>query len=343
MSSEIRVGIIGAGANTRSRHIPGLQAIDGVEIAAVANRSIESGEKAAADFNIPQAMAHWKEIIASPDINAVVIGTWPYLHCPIAVAALEAGKHVLCEARMAMNAGEAREMYRVSLEHPELTAQIVPSPFTLGVDAALRRLIAEGYLGQILSISLRGQSTDFIDYDRVVHWREIREFSGNNILSLGIWYEAIMRWVGRSTKLIAMGKTFQPSIGKGSTYIITDIPDHLDVTAEMACGAHMHIQLSNVTGVGGTTDGMLFGSDGTIRFTGGRLYGARRGDSEFSEISIPSEEIGRWRVEEEFVGAIRGTESVTLTDFATGVAYMEFTDAVNQSLQQDCAVTLPSI
>ena len=48
--------------------------------------------------------------MADPDIDAIVIGTWPYLHCPITLAALEAGKHVLTEARMSMNAAEAHRM-----------------------------------------------------------------------------------------------------------------------------------------------------------------------------------------------------------------------------------------
>ena len=55
MSDEtIRIGVIGAGANTTSRHIPGLQAIDGVEIIGVCNRSRESSERVAKEFNIPK-------------------------------------------------------------------------------------------------------------------------------------------------------------------------------------------------------------------------------------------------------------------------------------------------
>ncbi len=340
MKSKIRVGIIGAGANTRVRHIPGLQTIDGVELAAVVNRTRKSGQKVADEFGIPRVYDYWTDLVKSDDIDAVVIGTWPYLHRAATVAALSSGKHVLCEARMAADSKEAREMYRVAQMHPESVAQIVPSPMTLGVDATVRRLIGEGYLGEVVALEIRGNSEAFVDLNRPFHWREERQFSGNNILTLGIWYEAIMRWVGPAKNVVAMGKTFVPFRPAGVT-VATDIPDHLDVVAEMACGAQMHMQLSGVTGVGGTTEAFVFGTEGTLRFASGRLYGATRGEEALSEISIPEHETAGWRVEEEFIGAIRGEELVKLTDLATGVRYMEFVDGVTLSINLGKSVALP--
>src|SRR5215212_11204254 len=120
----IRIGIVGAGANTRDRHIPGFQAIDGVELAAVANRSRASGERVAEQFGIRRVYDHWQEVIEDDDIDAVMIGTWPYLHAPITLAALEAGKHVLTEARMAMDAAEAHRMLEASRKRRDLVCQI---------------------------------------------------------------------------------------------------------------------------------------------------------------------------------------------------------------------------
>src|SRR5262245_60201832 len=104
MSSPLRVGLIGAGANTRGRHIPGLRAIEGVSIDAVCNRRPESTRAVAEEFGIPRTFERWEDVVADPALDAVVIGTWPYLHAPITLAALAAGKHVLTEARMALNA-----------------------------------------------------------------------------------------------------------------------------------------------------------------------------------------------------------------------------------------------
>src|SRR5713226_7106079 len=127
----VRIGLIGAGGNMRARHIPGLRAIPGVEILGVCNRRPSSTAAAAKEFGIPRTFEHWQDLVADPEIDAIVVGTWPYLHCPITLAALEAGKHVLTEARMSLNAAEAHRMLAAAGRYPKLVTQIVPSPYGL--------------------------------------------------------------------------------------------------------------------------------------------------------------------------------------------------------------------
>lgn len=337
----VQVGIIGAGGNTTSRHIPGLQAIDGVEIVGVCNRSQASSRRVAERFGIPKTYPNWQEAIADADTDAIVIGTWPYMHCRATVAALAADKHVMCEARMAMNAREAYAMRDAARQKTALIAQIVPSPMTLRVDNTIKRLIAEGYLGEVLAVDVRAGGT-FLEREAPLTWRQDFALSGMNIMSMGIWYEALMRWVGDATRIMAMGKTFVKMRPDADGILrAVRIPEHIDVVGELACGAQLHIQVSNVAGLAGAPEVFLFGSDGTLRFSGNRLYGGQKGDSELSEIDIPDAEAGAWRVEEEFVNAIRGTEIITHTDFETGVKYMEFTEAVTRSLQSGAAMPLP--
>jgi len=96
--APIRIGIIGAGKNTINRHIPLLQRIPGVTIVAVANRTIKSSQLVCQQFNIPTALDDPYVIINDKNIDAVVIGTWPYMHRPFSIAALQQGKHVMVEA-----------------------------------------------------------------------------------------------------------------------------------------------------------------------------------------------------------------------------------------------------
>ena len=337
----IKVGIIGAGGNTTSRHIPGLQAIEGVEIVGVCNRSQESSQRVADQFGIPKTYDTWQDAIADPDTNAIVIGTWPYMHCRATVAALQADKHVMCEARMAMNAREAHIMRAVSRQKTHLIAQIVPSPMTLRVDNTIKRLIAEGYLGDVLAVEARAGGA-FLDSEASLQWRQDFDLSGLNIMSMGIWYEALIRWIGEATRIMAMGKTFVKMRPDADGVMRSvRIPEHVDVVGDLACGAQLHIQVSNVAGLAGAPEVYVFGSDGTLRFSGNKLYGGQKGDTELTEIDIPESEAGGWRVEEEFVNAIRGEEVITHTDFETGVKYMEFTEAVTRSMQSGTAVTLP--
>ena len=120
MSENIRVGVIGAGGNTTLKHIPLLQKIPGVEIVSVANRSIKSSSEVASQFEIKNYFDNWINVVDDNSLDAIVIGTWPYLHKRLSIEALESGKHVLCEARMCMNAQEAQEMLDVSQMYPNL-------------------------------------------------------------------------------------------------------------------------------------------------------------------------------------------------------------------------------
>ena len=323
MPGTIRIGVVGAGANTRLYHIPNLQKIAGVEVVGVVNRSRESTERAARDFNIPRTYNHWQELIADPEIDAVVIGTWPYLHCPVTLAALAAGKHVLTEARIAMNAAEARQM---------LAAPTV------------KQLLAEGYLGEVQAVDLRVAGT-WLDRDAPMNWRHDRDLSGNNTMFLGIWYECLMRWLGPATAVtartrIAVPYRFDPARGERRAI---EIPDHVEVLADFLGGAIAHMHLSAVAGLMPGPEVWLFGSEGTLRFEqpSGRLFGARRGEQSLSEIPIPPEKRSGWRVEEEFIAAIRGEAPVRLTTFEDGVRYMEFTDAVHISAREGRTVPLP--
>ena len=337
----IKVGVIGAGGNTTSRHIPGLQAIDGVEIVGVCNRSLESSQRVADQFGIPKTYGNWQDAIADADTNAIVIGTWPYMHCRATIAALEAGKHVMCEARMAMNAREAHRMRAVSHQNTHLIAQIVPSPMTLRADNTIKRLIADGYIGDVLAVEARAGGA-FLDSEAPLQWRQDFDLSGLNIMSMGIWYEALIRWVGEATRIMAMGKTFVKMRPDADGVMRSvRIPEHIDVVGDLECGAQLHIQVSNVAGLAGAPEVFVFGSNGTLRFSGNSLYGGQKGDTELTEIDIPDSEAGAWRVEEEFVNAIRGEEVITHTDFETGVKYMEFTEAVTLSMQSGNAITLP--
>jgi predicted dehydrogenase len=340
-NSPLRVGIIGAGGNTRSRHIPGLQAIEGVTIAGVCNRSRESSQRVADEFGIPKIYDLWTDVVADPDIDAVVIGTWPHLHAPATIAALEAGKHVLCEARMAMNAREAHAMWEASRTRPHLTAQLVPAPFTFSVDRTVHRLLGEGFIGEVLAVEVRAGGS-FLDSQAPISWRQDTDLSGYNIMSLGIWYETVLRWIGHSTRVTAMGKTFtkQRRDDNGRLRAVR-IPEHIDVISDLECGAQAHFQVSSVTGHAGGTDIWLYGSKGTVRFFDGKLWGGQRSDKDLHEIEIPDADRGTWRVEEEFINAIRGLEPVTHTKFADGVKYMEWTEAVGRSMAENRTINLP--
>src|SRR5438045_9217395 len=116
---KLRVGIIGAGEIVKRRHLPAFKRRHDVEIAAVSNSTYESAEKFCQE-NVSTAVpiANWPDLVALPDIDVVWIGTPPYMHSAVTVSALEAGKHVVCQARISNGRAEAEEMLAVSRRFP---------------------------------------------------------------------------------------------------------------------------------------------------------------------------------------------------------------------------------
>lgn len=342
----IRVGFVGAGANTRKHHIPKLKAQPGVELVAVANRSPESGERVAKEFGIARVETDWRRVVEAGDVDAICIGTWPYMHRELTVAALGAGKHVLCEARMAMNAAEGRQMLEAARKAPQLVAQLVPAPHTLEVDRVLVKLLAEGYAGEIHAVEVQGtQQGRFAELGDAMHWRQDVRLSGNNILNMGIWYEAMMRWLGPARRVMAMTKIAKPKRkDETGAWHEVKVPDHVDILVNFKTSVG-HLRFSSLTAFAPLPEAWIFGSDGTlhVEVDARRLTGARRGDTALTEIAIPADQRIGWRVEEEFVNAIRGREKITHTSFEDGVRYMEFTDAVARSVASGRAEDVPEL
>ncbi len=349
---RIRVGLIGAGANTRTRHIPGLRQQSGVEVVAVCNRRRESSTAVAKEFEIPSVFEQWEDLVADPQIDAVVIGTWPYLHCPITLAALEAGKHVLTEARMAMNAAEAHRMLRASRAHPRLVTQIVPSPFGLKGHGVLKQLLAQGYLGELREVHVFSRSAALADPAAPLSWRQDAMLSGYNMLTLGIVHETLLRWVPPPTRVLAQVHAFVPSRIDPASGVRMPVgtPDSVQVIATLEGGARATYHFSGATPFGQGMGIELYGTEGALHYdlAQDRIFGSSRTTGggpgpmrDMKEIPIPEQAAQGWRVEADFIDAIRAGRPVELTSFAAGVIYMEFTEAVARSAELGIPVDLP--
>lgn len=342
----IRVGIVGLGGNCRLRHVPGLRACDEVQIAAVCNRRRESTLAAAEEFGIPKTYDRWADLVADPDLDAVLVGTWPHLHCPTTLAALAAGKHVLLEARMAMNAEQARAMLAASQAHPELVCQIVPSPLGLRADRVMKRLLAAGYLGELREVVVLGTTDVLADSETPLSWRQASALSGLNMLTLGILHETLTRWVPDPVRVMAQTHAFTPERHDPATGMLVRVgtPDSVQVLTVLPHGTRGTYHLSGVTRFGPGSQIHLYGSEGTLKYElapSDRLWGGQRGESQLREIPVPRDEEYGWHVEEEFIAAIRGQGQVKFTSVAAGVRYMEFTQAVVASAASSGAVELP--
>jgi predicted dehydrogenase len=352
MPHLLRVGLVGAGANTRLRHIPGLRAIADVTIVSVCNRRRESTAQAAAELNIPRTFERWEDLVADPEVDAVVIGTWPYLHAAVTRAALKAGKHVLTEARLSRDAAEAHQMLADARAHPALVCQVVPSPYGLKGDAVVRELLSTGFVGEVREVHVVGRTAALADPAAPLAWRQDESLSGYNMLTLGILHETLLRWLPQPESVRAIARAFiaeriDPASGARRP---VGTPDAVHILTELPGGAIGSYHFSGVTPFGQGSSITIFGSDGVLHYDldADRLRGASRikgvsaaRSEELVDIPIPPEKAGGWQVEADWVRSIREGAPVRFTDFASGVAYMEFTEGVARSARTGYAVDLP--
>lgn len=345
----IRVGIVGAGSITRERHLPNLVRIPGVELVAVCNRTRESSEKVGRQFRIPAIADDWKNIITKTDVDVIWIGANPHMHKPVTVAALEADKHVFCQARMARNYDEAEAMYHKAIEKPHLVTMLCPSTVAMTGGQYVRKLLAEGFIGRLYSVRVQSLSSQFADPAASIHWRQQSEISGFNTLALGIYHEVIQNWIGCAKSVQALGKVFistRTVNGSAKRYEVR-IPDDLMVLVDFANGAQGTYHFSGVSRYAGGDKIELFGSDGTLVYdvAADKLYGARHPQEKLEEMPIPEELQKKWTVEEDFIAAVRASQLgqpwQVNPDFYEGLKYMEFTEAVFHSLHSRRTIDLP--
>ncbi len=335
--AKLRVGFIGAGANTRLRHLPGFASIEGVELAAVANRTMATAGRVAVEFGIGNVRSDWRQIIADDSIDAVCIGTWPNTHAEMTCAALAAGKHVLVEARMASTLAEAEKMQEATLARPDLVAQIVPSPITLEADEIIHGLVAAGELGEVVAIESEHLTKATLDSAAPLHWRMDERISGINTMALGICYEPLQRWFGLEAEVDQAEAAVVTPVRNTRTGEEHDIviPERLEVHGRIG-GARLIMRQSSVEPGEPVCRYRISGTNAALDYdVNGRRLLLKRPGSTPKNLELPTRLNGGWEVEPDFVSSIRAGDPVKLTDFASGVRYMRFTDAVWQAWHGD--------
>ena len=148
----VRVGVIGTGFGRRVQ-LPGLGLVPGVRVAAVGSGSLDRARAVAAEFGIARAFGSGEALAESPDVDLVIVSSTPDAHARHAIAALKAGKHVLCEKPMALSVREAEQMVDVAEGSPGLARIDHELRYEPNRQRA-RELIRAGAIGPVLHIEL---------------------------------------------------------------------------------------------------------------------------------------------------------------------------------------------
>ena len=148
MMEEIKVGIIGAGGIAGGKHLPGHRNVEGVSIIAVCDIDRQRAENFAKQHDIKHVFTDYNDLIAMPELDAVSVCTPNNFHAPPTIAALEAGKHVICEKPIAGNANDGQAMVDAQKASGKVLQIGLQSRF--GTEArTLRKLYEDGFFGDI--------------------------------------------------------------------------------------------------------------------------------------------------------------------------------------------------
>ncbi|MEH7239070.1 Gfo/Idh/MocA family protein [Bacillus sp. JJ1562] len=147
--SKVKIAVIGCGSIAQHRHLPEYAMNDNVEIVAVCDIVEERVNKVASEYGV-KAYTSYEELLANTEVEAVSVCTPNYLHAPISIAALEAGKHVLCEKPMATSKEEALNMIEAAKKSNKKLMIGHNQRFVASHQKA-RQMIEDGVLGKIYS------------------------------------------------------------------------------------------------------------------------------------------------------------------------------------------------
>src|SRR5205085_1881104 len=189
----IGIGIIGTGF-ARSTQLPAFRACEGARVVAIASGHRENAERVAREFDIPVVASDWREVVAREDVDLVCIATPPFTHAEIATAALDAGKAVLCEKPMAMNAEEtdamrqrARASGRLALVDHEL--RFLPAR------RKMRDMILGGEIGRVRHAKFTFRSDSRAAADRPWNWWSDERAGGGALGAIGSHAVDALRWL----------------------------------------------------------------------------------------------------------------------------------------------------
>src|SRR2546423_11673079 len=172
---KLKTAVFGTGFMGRV-HTEGIRRLGNVEVAAVAASSDEKARKFGDEVGVPRTTGDYRTVLKDPEIDAVHICTPNALHFPMAKAALEAGKHVLCEKPLAVSAAEGRKLVDLAKKKKLANCTFHNLRFYPMVQQ-IRRMRETGVLGEIYVVQ-GTYSQDWLYYETDWNWRIDQKANG---------------------------------------------------------------------------------------------------------------------------------------------------------------------
>lgn len=270
--STVRVGVLGAGAWAQHAHIPGWLRDDRCTVVAICDPEIERARAFAREFSIAEATDDWQELVGRSEVDVIDIVTPSHTHYELACAAIDAGKHVLCEKPVAYDFRQTREAAQTARQKGLKTKLGFTFRYSPGVLFA-KSMIDEGFVGTPFVFNGYEQNSQWLDpqtplrqvdpdAEQSVLQTSSLEGYGAPIIDIGHW------WVGSDySRVVGTMRNFIPErmVRATGRMMRMNIDDGDIFIGEYANGAIGSIQTSFVTiGNYPGVEARIYGSEGAI-------------------------------------------------------------------------------
>ena len=295
---SIGVGIVGTGFGQKV-HIPGFTHHPRTEVVAVYNPDLGKAKTIADNHGITYAFNQLEKLIALPEIDGVSISTPPFLHYEMAKIALEAGKHLLLEKPLNMNATETRELYNLAAAKGLVATADFEFRF-IPAWQLLSEYLQQGYVGNKRLIKIDWLVTSRANSERPWNWYSLKDKGGGALGALGSHVFDYISWLFGDVKRLS-AQLFcaipeRPDPADGGKLKTVDADDTCLLMLELADGTPCQVSISSVTHQGrghwvevhGDRGTLILGSDNLKDYVHGfKLLAAPTGKP-FTEVEIPA-------------------------------------------------------
>jgi len=364
MANKIRLGLIGAsvkGTWSARSHLPALRASSDVELTAVCTTRAESAEAARQAYGARLAFHDYREMIASPEIDAVAVVVRVPSHYEPTKAALEAGKHVYCEWPLGRTTSEAEELSALARS----TGLVTAIGLQARVNPALmymKEQIETGFVGEVMAVHVSLFREGVLSRPSHRTWQRDAELGANTLtIANGHTTDAMRFVVGELSQLSAVVATRARQwldTGTGKMLDVTS-PDNVVLSGVFANGAVASVHIGAIPFAGSGYRMEIYGREGTLVASGEDspqlsdvfLHAAKHGNAlepmpvpprfAFATSGTPSDEaFNVGQMYKLFAEAIRGGASKQPT-FETALVLHRLIDAISLSSVSGQAATFP--
>lgn len=354
--AKLRVGVIGAGGIGFGVHLPGYARLKDVELVAVCDIEEAKLQRAVEKYQVPNTFTDYNEMLKMKDLDAVTIATPNYLHAPVAIAALNAGKHVLCEKPLSIKAEYAQQMVDAANKAGKL--------FMIGVNRRyeersqqLKKMIQSGELGKVYAAN-----TGWLRRRGVPYWggwfMEKAKSGGGPLIDLGVHMLDLTWWLLGTPKPISVtGSTYHEienftitewdindpvligAMAVDTKNIVYDIEDSAFALIKFEGGITITLAASWALNTEREITFLdLYGSKGGARWNPLTIYTEK--DNNLANLEIKTQERHSHFVEiEHFVDCVRNGKE-PLSPAREAVEIMKILDAIYKSAETGSEIKL---